>query len=263
VVSFVSGPEWPTSSPTKESINALIRLIIARSEAVRRLCLIGARWGSEEASRAIALAFAALTFGGKPAGGYTYWVALRDLPASLCFHWALAGALSRDDPTRAAQYLGQPLPRSDDRQARAVSVLPLNTFDTVDWKHLIGFEQRHTPHSDFLYSIFEAEARDVTIGGEEAEQLWDFTEMTIALEFAHHRLERAKETGVWFWTPLGRFAWKRDGGRMDAFVNEVENLPANDPRLAVWLFGGGTASAKAAATAVREFAAKHAGLWRW
>jgi SIR2-like domain len=260
---FITGAEWPTNSPTNETINVLIKVIVARSEALRRMCLIGMRWGTSEARYSVERAIAALTFGSEPTGGFTWLISLREMAASLAFHWGLAGAACRENYQAIQRMLHIPIRRRSEADIPAVMVLPLNTLESVEWKVLTGFENRHTPHSDFMSDVFRTEARDVVIGDADADETWDRAEFIISLEFARLRLDREKETGVWFWVPLGRFVWKREGDPFEARLQRFENLNAADPALQAGLLGGTPVTANEAVMAVRDFVKKHAGSWRW
>jgi hypothetical protein len=225
------------------------------------LCLIGSRWGTPSARDSIRRAIANLTFFHMPQGGYTLLISLREMAASLCFHWAAAGALYQRDYRQVAQILQIPIRTSEGTQL-AVNLLPLIALDSVDWRLLNGYERRHTAHSDFMYEVFEREARDIAIGSEEVNQLWSEAEFIIALEFAHHRrLRMANGAASWFWTPLGRFVWRRDGATVSERLDHVLTLDASSPELEAGLLGGRAESAVAAATEVRDFISKNASSW--
>jgi hypothetical protein len=48
---FVTGPEYPTAEPVKTNINQLIAEIVGRSEVLRRVLLLCARWGTPAANQ--------------------------------------------------------------------------------------------------------------------------------------------------------------------------------------------------------------------
>jgi hypothetical protein len=136
-------------------------------------------------------------------------------------------------------------------------------LESIDWKILNGLEQRKTPVSDFMYALFERESTDILMDRSEAEELFDRTEFLIALDFAHHRLQRMKQTGLWFWVPLGRFVWKRSGDGVSKRLSQFEQLPAESPILKAGLLGGTPETATAAVNAIRDFLKKQAGQLFW
>ncbi len=63
------------------------------------------RWGTVEANKAAIKTVRSLGMRGEFRGGYTIYSEMRDLPASLCFYWLLAGSLARESWLRTAQVL--------------------------------------------------------------------------------------------------------------------------------------------------------------
>lgn len=200
--------------------------------------------GGPEAFRVVLRAIAALAAPGGNQSGYSYWISLRRLPAALCFHWAASGTLLREDVARLAAVLHAELPVRSGEPREAVSSLPLAALDTVEWKVLRGFEWAHTPHSNFFHAVFASDARDVVVGAQEADEAWDAAEFWIALEFAAFRLPRYKANSGWFWTPPGRFLWRREYRTLADRLNEVRQLPAGAGAFKAGLLGGGPDTAK-------------------
>jgi hypothetical protein len=258
---FVIGSDWPTDHPNKENINALVAEIVGRTEALRRICLIGERWGTRGAQLAIERALAALNFREQPMGGFAWWIELRNLPASLCFQWALSGALYNDDYSAAARLMNIPVrTSSSDEPKVAAAKYPMNLLDSsLEWKILDGLEKRKLPHSAFLENLFEREASDIVLDESEIIPLFDETEVLIAMQYAH--LRSSEEHG-WFWTPLGQFIF-RDRGRFGEKLGAFEDLEDGAAILKAGLLGGTSASAKSAVQAFREFIDKHAGSLRF
>ena len=189
IQSFVTGKDYPTECPTNEAINALLSTLVSRSEVLRRACLVSGRWGTPEANRAIARAIRSLGFGAEAMSGFDPWIALRDFCASLCFYWALAGALAREDFMTVRSLMHARIKRSNAEEA-FVSALPLLVLDRINWKALTGLENRRTPASDLLFGLFEKEVIDSTVDQSEAEELFDRLEFLISLEFSHLRLQQ-------------------------------------------------------------------------
>jgi hypothetical protein len=184
---FVHSPDWPSGHPDAESINALVTEVVGRTEVLRRLCMVGERWGTAAAQGAIERALAALNFNAEPGGGFVWWSGMRNLPAALCFQWALAGALYNDDYPAAVRLMRIPVRTSSSDDLRtAAAKYPMNLIDSsLEWKILKGFERRKLPHSSFLEQLFRQEAGDDVIDESEIIPLFDRTEFLITMEYAH------------------------------------------------------------------------------
>ncbi|HTU10454.1 MAG TPA: SIR2 family protein [Allosphingosinicella sp.] len=256
---FVRGDDYHSAdAPTATSINELVRKFVARSETLRRLVLVGVRWGTEDAFRVTLQAISALTFPEMSRGGFTYLISLRMLGASMCFHWAIGAALLREDPSRASRLANLIVRTGDEKNIQAVVALPLISLDTVEWKILEGYERKHTPHSDYFGQIFGEEARDIVVAPAEADRAWDDAEFMIAMEAGYHRL--VQERG-WFWVPSGRFLWRREGGSWRERIERVQQLKPDSSELKAGLFGGSPDTAKKTAEAAAEFFERVAGSW--
>lgn len=130
---WVRSPDFFQGSPDKASINDLVKRIVARSEGVRRLVMIGARWGTDEAFRATLRAISAITFRDMDGSGFTLVVSLRMFGAALCFQWRVAASLLRADGyKRAARLMHLTIPGKYDKSLPAVTLLPIAALDTVD-----------------------------------------------------------------------------------------------------------------------------------
>ncbi|MGP7795633.1 SIR2 family protein [Sphingomonas sp. CLY1604] len=251
----------PTDRPTTDLVNEVVARIIGHSEGLRRLVLVGTRWGGEEAFRAV---LRAIVDAGSPAdaqSGYTYWSSLRVLPASMCFHWAIAGALMREDHERLARITRLELPRRYDGSASAAVTLPLGALRDVEWKFLPGLERQYTPHSWFFSKLFEQDARDVAASTTQAQEAWDDGEFWIALEAASRRLPEYKKNRGWFWVPPGRFVWRGEGRRLADRLSAIRALPVDAPQYRAGLLGGDAAAASEMLEAVEDFFRRVASSW--
>lgn len=251
----------PSDKPTNELVNEVVGKIVAHSEALRRLVLIGARWGGEEAFRILLRIIVDIGTLANPQSGYTYWSSLRLLPASLCYHWAVGGALMREDYARLARITQLNIPSRYDGPVSAASTLPLGALKDIDWKFLSGFERRPTPHSWFFSTIFEVDARDVAVSAAQAQEAWDDGEFWIAMEAASRRWPEYKKDRGWFWVPPGRFVWRGEGRRLADRVSAIRALPADAPQYRAGLLGGNTAAAFEMLGPTEEFFRKVASSW--
>jgi hypothetical protein len=232
----VTGPDYPTIHPSKDTLNGIIDAFMARTEILRRACLICGRWGAPEANRAVARAIQSLSFAAVPLAGqsFTTYLALREFGASICFYWNIAGLLDRND--WAAVHALQKLKLRDLNGAQnAVMVLPFGLYQVDGWKFLKNLERSNTPMSVFLSQSFVAEVRDIAVTEARGEELFDQTELMIGLEFAYRR-----GRGV---MPLGQFAWKGWGQRLKEELERIEGLSDDDPFFKAGMMGGSKASA--------------------
>jgi len=236
---WVRGPDFFQGTPDKQSINDLVKRIVTKAEGLRRLVLIGTRWGTDEAFRTILRAITAITFRDMDGSGYTYVISLRMLGAAMCFHWGVSASLLRANGyERAAQLMHMTIHAKYDESRPAVSCLPIAALETIDWKLLEGFETRNTPHSDFFFKIFELEAKDIVVGPNEADAIWDDSEFVIAAEAGYQMLPAMKENGSRFWVPPGRFLWRNDNGKsFRDRIAHLRNISAASPELTAGLFG--------------------------
>jgi hypothetical protein len=249
---YVDSDNYPRQPPTVDAINQLIIRLVSISGDARRLCLIGGMLGNSAVNQAIERAVRFLGSWEGTVGTYSYWVALRSLCASLCFYWAIAGAVSRGDFEAVKHLMHAPIGEPS-RKRMAVTALPLLALGSIDWTVVKGFEQQSAPASDFMFRLFQVEAEDAGIGHPQIEDLFDTVEFLITAEFAHIHLSGAPEAFRcrWFWAPLGRSIEKQGPGGMCQRLADHADLRADDPVLRAGLLGGTPASAAAAVAAVR------------
>jgi hypothetical protein len=262
---WVRSAEYFQGTPNNASINDLVKRIVAKSEGLRRLVMIGARWGTDEAFRTTLRAITAITFRDMDGSGFSYVISLRLLGASLCFQWGVAASLlSADAFGRAARLMHLTIPSKNEKGLPAVSLLPFAALDTVEWKILEGFENRHTPHSDYFSKIFASEAKDIVVGPNEPDAVWDDSEFLIAAESGYQRLSAKENTGLWFWVPVGRFVWRREGGTgINQRMEYLGSLSPDSPELKAGLFGGGLDGLNKILPHLTEFVAKASSRYSW
>jgi hypothetical protein len=223
----VAGPNYLSADAANEIVHALM----ARTEILRRTCLICGRWGAPEANRAVGTAIQSLSFAAVRATGVTNYLKLREFGASICFYWNMAGLLDRGDldAVHALQTLKL---RNLDGVNDAVMVLPFGLYQIDSLKS----ERSDPPTSVFLAGSFVAEARDIAVPEARGEELFDQTELMIGLEIAYR-------LGSGFVTPLGQFASKRQGQQFKEGLDRIEGLSDDDPFFKAGMMGGSKASA--------------------
>ena len=96
---YVTGPDYPTSRPSNDTLNGIVDAFMARTEILRRACLICGRWGTREANGAVVRSNSVPELRGSPVGwgSFTDYLALREFGASIGFYWNMAGLLERGD----------------------------------------------------------------------------------------------------------------------------------------------------------------------
>jgi hypothetical protein len=245
---YVTGPDYPASVPSSDVLNGIVDAFMARTEILRRACLICGRWGTPEANRAVARAIQSLSFAAAPLNGYTMYSELREFGASVCCYWNMAGLLDRGDwgAVHALQKLEL---RGLNGAKDAVMVLPFARYQVEEWKFLKGHERFHAPASFFLAKKFAVDARDIALSEARASELFDQTELIIALEHAHQR-GQGEEVA---WTPVGRFLWKNHGQWREEQFQRVEALSNEDPFFKAGLMGGDKEAAARTVQKIRRW----------
>jgi hypothetical protein len=249
---YVTGPDYPTIQPSGDTLNGIVDAFVARTEVLRRACLICGRWGTPEANRAVARAIRSLSFAAALLNnGYIDYSELREFGASICFYWNMAGLLERDRIDWDAVHALQTLRLKDLNSAKdAVMFLPFESYQFLDWKFLLkGDERFRAPASAFLAKRFVAEARDIALGETRADELFAQTVLNIALGHAHQKGSGQDST----WIPIGQFVWKNDGEWLEEQLKRVEGLPDDDPFLKSGMMGGSKKAAAATIQKIREY----------
>lgn len=254
---YVTGPDYPYSGrqgePLDGTMNAVVSDLMAKTEIIRRACLICGRWGTAAANSAAIRAVQELSSARDIRGGIVPLLSLREFGASISFYWNLAGLLDRNDWPLAKSVMHAEIKGSHSNEPM-FSALPFLPYEKVEWKFLTGYGEKIVPVSEFLFDTFKLEARDIALSTERADELFDKTELAISLEFANYR---AQEQGGWFWMPVGRFIWKGQGQFLKDALAEIESRDDNHPAFKAGLLGGGKAKATITLKAVNEFVGKH------
>jgi SIR2-like domain len=229
---YVMGPDYPTSHPSYDAWKGIVDAFMARTEILRRACLICGRWGTPEANRAVARAIQSLSFAAALLDEYTSYSELREFGASISFYWNMAGLLERGDLDAVHALQTIELPGLHGPNA-AVMVLPFARYRDVDWKFLKDHE-RYAPASLFLAKKFVVEASDIALGEARSEELFDQTELMIGLEFAYQRLPNCSGVAM----PNGQFIWKRRDLWLEEELGRIEGLSNDVPFFKAGLMGG-------------------------
>ncbi|WP_296574950.1 SIR2 family protein [Phreatobacter sp.] len=247
---FVTGPEFPTTTDA-DALNGLVAAFIARTEVLRRACLVCGRWGTEEANYAVAKSIKSLVISPEIGGGLVTLINLRDFAASCCFYWNIAGLLDREKWNQI-HALFQTKIKTRNGEATLVDKMPLAAFEDNNWKWITGLDMHKTPASDFLFKIFSAEATDIQVSRSSTEELFDRVEVQISIGFAYNRVLHS-DNYAWFWMPPGRFVWKHETNPLQAELKRIAELTDEDPFFKAKLLGGSKATAKPVTDAISKF----------
>lgn len=252
VMTFLRGQDYPTDHPTVESLNELTETLVSRTEALRRLVLIGTRWGGPEAFRIVLRAIASLAAPIGNQSGFANLIAFRQLPAALCFQWAVAGAVLREDMHRLRSVLHLPLISPGDDTPIAAIKLPIGALDSVDWRLLKGFNNFYVPHSEYFRIVFAKDAHDVIVSVNEADAAWDTSEFWLTLEAGAIRLGDSQDISR-FRAPIGRFIWRSPPLSPGKRIEALRALKAGAPEFKAGLLGGSPEAAKIIIDAADSF----------
>lgn len=255
VRAFVRGSNWSTEHPTADNIRALVAVVMARTEVLRRAALLGMRWGVPKAQQQVIRTVTALTMSPSSVGGFTVWNDLRDLPASLCFYWALAGALDGRHEAIAAQLLLRPVALANRTRVPAAQALSLWTVSgSADiWNGVLNISERQgRAPSLWLEQNLVPELADIAVPPDERLRVQDEVEAFLGMEFSYLRKAAEATSGLWAWFPVGQFVFRDGGAPFQERLQLLENLPANHPWLKYGLFGGTAEGGKLAAANARE-----------
>jgi hypothetical protein len=250
---YVTGPEYPTSQLTAETLTAVIIAFISKTEVLRRSSLICGRWGTAEANRSVVRAIQSLSFAAESQAGLIWNNKLREFGASLTFYWSMAGLVDGKRWALVYEITHAELEKNNEKFP-IVFLLPPNAYSDIDWKFIVGLENHHTPVSDFMFAHFKVDAaKDISLTEKQADDLFDRIEFLISLEAAVVRPKLFEKIGIWFWVPVGRYSWKASGSKFRKAMEEYEALPDGSPVFAAGLLGGNKSAAGPVFAAVRDF----------
>lgn len=239
-----------TKQPSDESGRACVAEFVVMSERLRRVLLVCGRWGTSKARSEVANALIALATPKPNASGFTFWHALRNIPATLCFYWYCIGALASANYPAVKRMFGVKIKGKQTRDSLLDSMPPMTYESVGEMKFLNGETTWKLPASHYIAPILNAEIGDVARTPEEGDVLFDTLETLISLESAHLRLAQLKaEDGLWFWVPMGKFVWRRDG---TGGLSDFEGLAEDNEYLEAGFFGGNLDGANAAVVAVKD-----------
>lgn len=181
------------------------------------------------------------------ASGSSAWLALRWYPLLMELYSCGVAAIDAGRFDSLAAIFGTRLPSTDAHrqlntflEAASYAILDLNRSNVL--KHIPGHERNYTPLSEYLLKILQPKLDDALFLGKNYEAAFDTFEVYFALCAGDAELAR----GNYFWSPIGRFGWKRSA--LARVVQEAESQQDSWPPLKAGLFGGDFARFRKAAT---------------
>jgi hypothetical protein len=241
---FVMASDWPTERPTPELMKAQLLFIQSRTEVLRRSFQIAARWGTEKAAGRLARALGGIGAPQNSYGAYTLWVDLRDLPAALCFYWAVTGFLDADRLVLLRELL-QTQVRYNGGKLPAANRMALLEFNTDNfWNHIVGdYSHRAWITSRWLEDAMTTELSDISVPPDERIGLVEQTECVVGLQFAFNRATTSQHA----WFPVGSYV---DRPWFNQLLDSLLDSPPSHPWIKAGLLGG-TAGAQLATGVVK------------
>lgn len=248
---YVTGPEYPKVQPTTDSLNEIVNSFMARTETLRRACLICGKWGTNRSNQSVIQALQELSFDNESKSGYSYYVSLREFAASICFLWNSVGLMANNDWQLMKSLFLAEIKR-DGKLVPLVSVLHPASYASVEWKFFTNLKNRATAVSDYLFEKLKIDSKDISVSETRADDLFDQVELFVSLE-CHHQRPRVEAAGIWLRTPYGRFLWKDSNRMWGQALARLEELPNTDPIYVCGLLGGNSENSKATFESIRAY----------
>jgi hypothetical protein len=193
-------PSQGGPSPTPDDFRHRVGLIGTITETLRAMFFHLALWGGAEHRETLVRALLA-TVPSESGSGYTFWINMRDYPASLLLYAAGMGAVAGGNyGTLGALLAARYRVNGREREARH-NLLAIQALDRKA-ANLLHTQNRHFPVSDHFLEVLSPLAEAPLW---DAEELFDRLEVLIALADVDARPDPAAEGA---YIPPGRFCWK-------------------------------------------------------
>lgn len=257
IAEFFLGPDFPTQRIDGKAIGEFIAELASRSEALRRICLVGGRWGTDQSKRTLVRSIRSMV-PATPRDGLVALLDLREAAAAFCFYWLLAGSLEAEDFASIRLAMHEEAKISGETK-KLVEALPLRRSDGVWGWAPGGVNGSWAPWSDYLARLLAVEGSDISLMPGDAGGLLAGVEFLIAAEATHLHLERQKkQKDAWFSFPMGKFVFRDDRAFVQRRLVELSDLRDDAPLLKSGLLGGSRAHA---ALVVDAFKKEISGRW--
>lgn len=249
----MSPAHFPLSGPADfKSLGERLAQYEAATADLRQVATLVGRWRATTDQKILTMPLTRIANGIEVQGGLTIYLAMRWYPVMLLLYCAGMATLAADDYVGFRALLEcNPGKTGDDRGETMGLAIGSAASELHDvFKHIDGYQRRHTPRSDYLLTVLQPEFDDLLFLGEEYESLFDRFEVLYALDHAsRYRTHDGRP-----WGPVGRFGWKRAHRRVHPYgqvCGEAERLREEWPPIAAGMFSGSYAAFEQTA---REYA---------
>lgn len=200
--------ELPTDGgpqPSKDEFRRRIALIGTATETLRAMFFHLALWGGAEHREILGRALQAV-ISKQTSGGYTYWINMRDYPASLLLYAAGMGAVAGGNYATLGALLALRYRVNGRERAAMDNLLAIQALD-YEAANYLHRQNRYFPVSDHFLQVLSPLAEAPLW---DAEELFDRLEVLIALAEVDRASEPAAEGA---YIPAGSFCWRANVDR--------------------------------------------------
>ena len=203
---------------TGETILKRMQLYEAEIGVLLAMQVCGAYWASPTQSEIFLKSFKRIADQSGPEGGKVIWLGLRRYPALVLLYAMGLGALANSN-YRFLKALFELNLRTDSYKPDEPTAQTLHNQKVlaVDvQKVLPGREREYTPLSNHLYALLREPLRQYLPDDAGYDATFDWLEFLLSLAHidlqvtrTQIREEKAKNPNFFYWTPVGRYSWKR------------------------------------------------------
>lgn len=204
-----------------EEFGRRVRRYEAATETLARMAGVLGRWGEGGELALISdLVRAQYVRANSGGGGVTVWLNLRSYPALLIATAYCLGLVRAQRWSELHKFLRHQMPREDGHAVTMVEVLAPKSWRGSDkgvWQRLAGLENRKTPLSDHLVTLFTDWSKSFAGLTDDFELLFDRFEIVTSLAyFERYTLAEVQQAKAnqqnhqqFIYTLAGRFGWRR------------------------------------------------------
>lgn len=185
VKEYVTSEDYPfhpqnNNLSEEQKIKNLVDAFVARTEILRRACLICGRWGTDKANREAIEVIRSLVFEELGINGVNF--GLRKFGASLCFYWHAIGIIEAKNWLFLKELFYTQIKDSSGVMRPLVYQLPPQCWDDFHSLCPQNSQNKNLVREIFLGGI-NKETKDIALSGSRVEQLHLFTEFYIAIGY--------------------------------------------------------------------------------
>lgn len=224
-----------SSSVSPEDFLARLHAYESAVEDLKQISILLARWGDREQILLLEKIFKRLAEGNRESSGVILWLHMSWYPLLILMYSAGIAALSVRNYPALKVSLDVLVPAENSGHKRLPLVVrAIANISSVNFKAIPGFENNHTPRSDYIAESLRKPIEDLLFLGTEYERIFDEYEILMALAYVH---SSARE-----WGPIGRFAWRyrydEESSPMQRLLSEAKKADKEWAILQAGLFDG-------------------------